>query len=126
MAATVEDKPSNWSRRRASMPVAKPPTVFAATSARVTRQTLELASSQLLNGLHDDTMSETAYDTAIVSHLRSWQDASRLAFPASIGWLRRHQRADGSWDGRIETTHDRIVSTRAAVVRLVELPDRWA
>jgi halimadienyl-diphosphate synthase len=84
------------------------------------------AATQLINGLHDGTMSETAYDTALVSHLRSSSDPTQIAFPATLGWLRRYQHEDGSWGGRIQTAHDRIVSTLAAVVRLAEVPDPWA
>lgn len=84
------------------------------------------ASGQLINGLRDGTMSEAAYDTVVVSRLRADEDLNRLAFPATIEWLRRHQHADGSWGGRVEIPHDRIVSTLAAITRLAELPDPWA
>lgn len=84
------------------------------------------ASGQLINGLLDGTMSESAYDTVVVSRLHAYTNFNRLAFPAAIEWLRRHQHADGSWGGRIEISHDRIVSTLAAVTRLAELPDTWA
>lgn len=86
----------------------------------------DLAAAQLVNSLLDGTMSETAYDTAVVARLRSRRDPSRPAFPASVDWLRRYQHADGSWGGRVETAHDRIVSTLAAIVTLAELPDDWA
>lgn len=71
-------------------------------------------------------MSEAAYDTVVVSRLRSYGNLNELAFPATIEWLRRHQHADGSWGGRVEIPHDRIVSTLAAVTRLAALPDPWA
>ncbi len=86
---------------------------------------LRAAAGQLINGLRDGTMSETAYDTVVVSRLRGDEDLSRLAYPGTIEWLRRHQHADGSWGGRIEIPHDRIVSTLAAITRLSELPDFW-
>lgn len=84
------------------------------------------ATRQLLGGLREGTSSETAYDTAMVSRLRSDRDGRRPAFPATLQWLRRYQHADGSWGARYDTLHDRTVSTLAAVIRLAELPDGWA
>ncbi len=93
---------------------------------RVERRHLLSAARQLVAGLRDGTVSETAYDTAIVARLVAAHDPRRPAFPATGEWLRRHQHADGSWGGRIATGHDRLVSTLAALVRLAELPDAWA
>ena len=87
---------------------------------------LATAAYQLINSLAEGTTSETAYDTALVSWLRDPADRRKLAYPRSLGWLRRHQHADGSWGGRIATAHDRLISTLAAVVRLSEVPEDWA
>lgn len=87
---------------------------------------LTAAARQLLDGLLDGNMSETAYDTALVSFVRASRDRQHLAFPASLSWLRRHQHADGSWGGRIATAHDRLVSTLAAITRLAEHAEGWA
>lgn len=97
-----------------------------APAALITGRELAAAVTQLLGGLLDGAISETAYDTAVVSRLRSERDPGAPAYPASLGWLRRYQWADGSWGGRIRTAHDRLVSTLAAVLRLAELPDDWA
>lgn len=94
--------------------------------ARLDRQRLMGAARQLVGSLRDGAVSETAYDTAVVARLVSARDPQQPAFPATSGWLRRHQHADGSWGGRIATGHDRLVSTLAALVRLAELPDAWA
>ncbi|CCF85283.1 conserved hypothetical protein [Nitrolancea hollandica Lb] len=101
-------------------------TLDRTASPRITwSSALRGAAGQLINGLRDGTMSETAYDTVVVSRLRADEDLNRLAFPATIEWLGRHQHADGSWGGRIEIPHDRIVSTLAAITRLADLPDPW-
>jgi halimadienyl-diphosphate synthase len=92
----------------------------------VSRAELAVAARQLLRGMRDGTMSEAAYDTALVSALRSQRDPAQLAFPASLGWLRQFQHGDGSWGGRIPTAHDRLVSTLAALVRLADLHEDWA
>jgi halimadienyl-diphosphate synthase len=90
------------------------------------RQPLRDAARQLVASLREGTVSETAYDTAIVARLVAAREPRRAAFPAATEWLRRHQHADGSWGGRIETGHDRLVSTLAALVRLAEVPEHWA
>ncbi|MBA2362121.1 MAG: hypothetical protein H0V86_01160 [Chloroflexia bacterium] len=84
------------------------------------------AQRELVDGLHDGALSETAYDTAIVSRLRDERDPGQSAFPSTNDWLRWHQHADGSWGGRIETGHDRLVSTLAAVIALTERSEPWA
>lgn len=93
---------------------------------RIPAPRLALAAKHLLSGLAEGTTSETAYDTALVSALRTSGDRRRLAFPASLGWLRHYQHPDGSWGGRIKTAHDRLISTLAAVVRLAEIAEAWA
>jgi halimadienyl-diphosphate synthase len=92
----------------------------------VSRTDLATATRQILRGMRDGAMSESAYDTALVSALRSPRDPAQLAFPASLGWLRQFQHDDGSWGGRIPTAHDRLVSTLAALVRLADLREDWA
>jgi hypothetical protein len=101
---------------------------LAYPNGRTTITTAKLleAANEVVHNLLDGTMSETAYDTAVVSRLPSERDLSRPAFPASIAWLYANQHADGSWGGRIAIAHDRLVSTLAAVVRLAALPDRPA
>ena len=84
------------------------------------------ASYRLINSLADGTTSETAYDTALVSELRTIDDDRRLAFPSALTWLRSHQHADGSWGGRIEVPHDRLISTLAVMVRLCAVREPWA
>lgn len=74
-------------------------------------------------GLHAGTMSETAYDTAWAARVRSPAAPDRLAFPSALAWLRTHQHADGSWGGQVPLVHDRVVSTLAAVIALVEAPE---
>ncbi len=128
MGSIVPGEPARQPNRRAPARGSLLTAAIAGASAvgLVSTKALATASSELINGLLDGAMSETAYDTAMVSHLRSSRDPSQLAFPATIGWLRRYQHADGSWGGRVEIAHDRIVSTLAAIVRLAELPDEWA
>jgi halimadienyl-diphosphate synthase len=67
-------------------------------------------------------MSETAYDTAWLARVPDPTDHARRAFPTTIDWLVRHQHADGSWGGRVAVVHDRVVSTLAAVLALVDWP----
>lgn len=117
---------ASWLTRPRKDRLAQPGTALADRPARPDARRLSVAARQLINGLRDGTASETAYDTAVVAGLASAHDPRRPAFPAALGWLRRHQHADGSWGGRIETGHDRLVATLATIVRLAELPDEWA
>ncbi|MDP9382540.1 MAG: hypothetical protein M3Q29_20845 [Chloroflexota bacterium] len=87
---------------------------------------LAAATQEVIGSLRDGMVSESAYDTAVVSGLRSSRDPSRPAYPDTISWLRRRQHSDGSWGGRIELAHDRVISTLAAVVHLEDVPDGWA
>ena len=90
------------------------PTSRAATLVRL--------ASRLLSSLQDGSMSETPYDTAWLARVRDPHDQTRRAFPTTIDWLVRHQHADGSWGGRIAIVHDRVVSTLAAVLALIDSP----
>jgi halimadienyl-diphosphate synthase len=100
--------------------------VRARRSELIPAPRLALAAKHLLSSLAEGTTSETAYDTAVVSSLRASGDRRQLAFPTSLGWLRQHQHPDGSWGGRIQSAHDRLISTLAAVVRLAEIAEAWA
>ncbi len=117
---------AGWLTRRGRARALLPVAALSDAPASVDRRRLVGAARQLVASLRDGTVSETAYDTAIVARLVAARDPGRPAFPAATEWLRRHQHADGSWGGRIETGHDRLVSTLAALVRLAELPDAWA
>lgn len=110
--------------REAIISLAGLPSVAATTQIDARR--LSAAARQLVNSLREGAVSETAYDTAVVSRLTSSRNSLRPAFPAALGWLRRYQHADGSWGGRIETGHDRLVATLAAIVRLAEVSEEWA
>ncbi|HEX5503664.1 MAG TPA: prenyltransferase/squalene oxidase repeat-containing protein [Thermomicrobiales bacterium] len=130
MAALAKqtEKPTRRPARRAAGAggkLVRPRFAFAAPGL-VAPAALAAAARQLTGSLREGAASETAYDTAVVSRLRSARDPGQPAFPATVTWLRRHQHADGSWGGRIETAHDRLVGTLAALVRLAELPDEWA
>ena len=100
--------------------------VPASSRVVVSADRVRSAQRELVDGLHDGALSEAAYDTAIVSRLRDERDPGQSAFPSTIDWLRWHQHADGSWGGRIETGHDRLVSTLAAVIALTERSEPWA
>lgn len=115
-----------WLTWRGEARVLRPGAPVSGAPACVDDRRLAVAARQLVNSLRAGAVSETAYDTAVVGRLVSSRDPRRPAFPATSGWLRRHQHADGSWGGRIETGHDRLVSTLAATVRLAEVPDAWA
>lgn len=84
--------------------------------------TLVQLASRLLSSLQDGSMSETAYDTAWIARVPDPNNRTQRAFPSAIEWLLRHQHADGSWGGQLEIVHDRVVSTLAAVLALVESP----
>ena len=105
--------------------MAAAPSVSGRVSSPVTGD-LAAASYRLINSLADGTTSETAYDTALVSELHTIEDDRKLAFPSTLSWLRNHQHADGSWGGRIEVPHDRLISTLAVMVRLCAVPEPWA
>lgn len=88
---------------------------------RVDRQLLIDEARALLRGLGRGSMSPSAYDTAWVARLRDPGDRRRLLFPEAVAWLLAHQHADGAWGSRVETLHDRCISTLNCVVTLSEL-----
>lgn len=71
----------------------------------------------LVRNLHQ-RMSPSAYDIAWLARLRGEQGG--LRWPYLISWLLENQHGDGSWGGKIEYYHDRIVSTLAALMALQE------
>jgi halimadienyl-diphosphate synthase len=100
--------------RGEGVPGESPPASRTATLVRL--------ASRLLGSLQDGSMSETAYDTAWLARVRDPNDHTRRAFPMAIDWLVRNQHADGSWGGQVAIVHDRVVSTLAAVLALVDSP----
>ncbi len=78
---------------------------------------------QLLTESNQAAMSNTAYDTAWVARVPG-SDGSSSAFPEALDWLRQNQYADGSWGSVVESYHDRIISTMAAIIALAERGDR--
>jgi halimadienyl-diphosphate synthase len=79
---------------------------------------------QLLEELDQKVMSNSAYDTAWVARVTDGNGHSAPVFPEAMEWLRQNQYPDGSWGGQIRYYHDRIISTLAAIIALVECGDR--
>jgi hypothetical protein len=65
-------------------------------------------------------MAPTVYETAWLGRIPSEEDVNAPAYPYILDWLRENQRLDGSWGGEIEFFHDRIISTLAATLALLE------
>ena len=103
-----------------------------ATSKRVRmdRRT-RLASSigELLNDIAADQderwgggiLSPSAYEAAWVALVRDPTHPERLAFPAPLIWLLRHQRPDGSWSPDFPFS---LVPTMAALLALAKAPEQ--
>ena len=65
-------------------------------------------------------MAPTVYETAWLGRIPSEVDVNTPAYPPILGWLKENQHPDGSWGGEIEFIHDRIISTLAATLALLE------
>jgi halimadienyl-diphosphate synthase len=65
-------------------------------------------------------MRPTVYDTAWLARIPAEDDCGAPAFPEALRWLRQNQNHDGSWGAEIEYVHDRVISTLAAILALVE------
>jgi hypothetical protein len=63
-------------------------------------------------------MNPSPYDTAWVARLRD--DNNNPRWPDLLDWLIKHQRSDGSWGGKIEYYHDRIICTLISLIALRE------
>ncbi len=67
------------------------------------------------------SISASAYETAWVALVPHPEDTQRLAFPASLGWLLRHQRADGGWGPPFPHS---LIPTMAALLALRRSPEQ--
>ncbi len=61
-------------------------------------------------------IAPTAYDTAWLASIPSEDDLRLPMFPSALQWLLENQSSDGSWGGKIQYEHDRILCTLAALV----------
>ena len=64
-------------------------------------------------------MGPSPYDIAWMARLRTSAD-NGARWPDLIDWLLANQHSDGSWGGKIEYYHDRIVCTLATAIALHE------
>jgi halimadienyl-diphosphate synthase len=71
---------------------------------------------QFLTQVGQNTVTSDAYDTAWLAAVPTADGAPR--FPAALDWVRRRQRADGSWGAPWPYYHDRLICTLRAVLTL--------
>ena len=64
-------------------------------------------------------MGPSPYDIAWLARLRSSTNTG-ARWPELIEWLLENQHSNGSWGGKLEYYHDRIICTLAAVIALRE------
>lgn len=67
----------------------------------------------------DQRMGTSPYDVAWLARVRAPSDGS-ARWPDLIDWLLENQHPNGSWGGKIEYFHDRIICTLAATIALYE------
>lgn len=65
-------------------------------------------------------ISASAYDTAWVAKILATTDQQYQLKHFALQWLLENQLPDGSWGGQIFYPHDRLVSTLAAILALLE------
>jgi len=73
----------------------------------------------LLKAMDMGDMGPSIYDAAWVARLKDPESGEPL-FPGVLEWIRQSQHPDGSWGSEIEYYPDRIISTLAALVALME------
>jgi halimadienyl-diphosphate synthase len=77
--------------------------------------------TSLLAHIGPGRMMSTAYDTAWVARLRNLDDTVGAR---ALEWIRAHQLPDGSWGAaHPHYSHDRLISTLAAVIALARCGD---
>jgi halimadienyl-diphosphate synthase len=83
-------------------------------------ETLDERIEQQLARLGHGTgeMDSVVYDTAWIARISPYFPGND--FEQAVEWLRRTQRADGSWGGDILHYHDRVISTLIAIIALRE------
>ncbi|BBX72706.1 hypothetical protein H7H78_08760 [Mycobacterium shinjukuense] len=81
------------------------------------------AVERLIGKLGDGRVASSAYSTAWAAR---WAMDTGPLFPEARDWLRCHQHDDGSWGGIVESPHDRLVSTLAAVLATKDIDESWA
>ena len=73
----------------------------------------------LLKAMDMGDMGPSIYDAAWVARLKDPESGEPL-FPGVLEWIRQSQHPDGSWGSEVEYYPDRIISTLAALVALME------
>ncbi len=73
----------------------------------------------LLKAMDMGDMGPSIYDAAWVARLKDPGSGEPL-FPGVLEWIRQSQHPDGSWGSEVEYYPDRIISTLAALVALME------
>ena len=104
---------------------------YAAPTAAIAGRRLDLAgmAATLLDEIAADEderwgggrISASAYEAAWVGLVRHPEDPQRLAFPAALGWLLRHQRRDGSWGPPFPHC---VIPSMAALLALRRAPEQ--
>ncbi len=109
-------------------PAAAGRTPYAPTVVATRRLDLAGMATALLDEIAADEderwgggrISASAYETAWVALVRHPEDPQRLAFPASLDWLPRHQRRDGTWGPPFPHC---VIPTMAALLALRRAPE---
>lgn len=73
---------------------------------------------KVLNNLGEGGISSSVYDTAWVARIADNKNPDKPMFPRALDWVINNQYPDGSWGGRIEYYHDRIICTLSAIIVL--------
>jgi len=81
-------------------------------------------AKKILNNLGQGGISPSAYDTAWVARIPNSKNPNKPMFPRALDWVVNNQHPDGSWGGKIEYYHDRIICTLSAIVVLNQYDEK--
>jgi halimadienyl-diphosphate synthase len=104
---------------RLSLARSRPARTQPAQIREEVRHLLQRLETDGTSSWNSGAMSSSAYDTAWVARVRDPTHPERLAFPASLAWLLRHQHADGHWGAPFPYS---VLPSMAALLALRRAP----
>ncbi|MCK5122765.1 MAG: hypothetical protein KAQ87_01285 [Candidatus Pacebacteria bacterium] len=87
------------------------------------KRNLRKEAKGILDNLGQGGISPSVYDTAWVARIPDSKNPKKPMFPRALNWIVSNQYPNGSWGGKIEYYHDRIICALSAIVALNKYND---